>query len=358
MEQLTFEPPSKKRKGTDPRGECIFCSSRFTQKKPAVIPDISNIENLISAATVRNDKPGRAIIAAHQAGTLSDVRYHRDCRSTYASNVHVKRVLKDVNGNKGSTICPVTFTRPQCVEFDWKTNCFVCGKQCSDKHRNDWSLVESASTSGKNLYKSVLAAAEERNDKQMLSRLLGVSNEDLAAVSARYHRKNKCLLLYMSKRNIAAHTNTHEKSDVFSEALCELTKRYYTRIVDDKEVFLMKTLNQAYQEILQSTGVENSSSYKAQNLKRQLKQKWEDISIFSHKGLSDIIVCSAVTVGDVLRKIEALRDKSMEDDLTSEDHPMPRRMKQPLCTKLLVFCSVEYKTHQNMNTILHQMKCN
>ena len=66
----------------------------------------------------------------------------------------------------------------------------------------------------------------------------------------------------------------------------------------------MKTLNQAYQGIHNRLTTTNSS-YRAQNLKRHLKEHWENISIFSQKGLSDIVnhVCSTMTVRDVLSKI-------------------------------------------------------
>ena len=46
--------------------------------------------------------------------------------------------------------------------FDWKRNCFICGKVCDTKHGSGWSIVECCTNSKENMYKKVLHAAEKK----------------------------------------------------------------------------------------------------------------------------------------------------------------------------------------------------
>ena len=97
------------------------------------------------------------------------------------------------------------------AEFDWKVNCFICGQNCHQKKRNTWSLVAGAINERSNTYSDVVKAAEIRNDRAMLARMLS-SNGELVAVEARYHRDKGCLRTYINERNVNAANTTPEKS--------------------------------------------------------------------------------------------------------------------------------------------------
>ena len=60
------------------------------------------------------------------------------------------------------------------------------------KHRSAWSMVTETTYNDpddSNMYTQVLNTAEQLNDGDMLTRLRGVTNGDLVAIEARYHRK-------------------------------------------------------------------------------------------------------------------------------------------------------------------------
>ena len=78
-----------------------------------------------------------------------------------------------------------------------------------------------------NMCKNLLATAEEH----------GVRNKSLVVTDVRYRTKTTlCLLNYIN-------TKISLMLDAYNEALIKHTETYYKRIVDGKEVFLMKPLN-------------------------------------------------------------------------------------------------------------------
>lgn len=99
----------------------------------------------------------------------------------------------DIGGGDAIQSTP---TRIRRQAFDWRQNCFVCGKACYDNKRKTWSLVKKREQCQTNLYSTVLKAAYERQDEELISRLLGIYNGDLVTVQARYHRIKNCCILH------------------------------------------------------------------------------------------------------------------------------------------------------------------
>ena len=86
--------------------------------------------------------------------------------------------------NCGDSIMSEQITRSKVAKFDWKLNGFICGQICHPKKRKTWSLVAGAINERSNTYSEVVKAAQIRNDRVMLARMLS-SNGDLVATEAR-----------------------------------------------------------------------------------------------------------------------------------------------------------------------------
>ena len=229
-------------------------------------PDVSRLESLFAACIERNDDVGNKLIS-YKSDIINckvTIRYHRNCRSTYTSSHHMKRVPKthvpisnpssSTNSGDGPSRC---YTR-SCVAatFDCKQNCFICGDVCSAKHRSTWSMVESAISTKdpkkESMYTKVLNAAEKHQDKEMMARLHGVANGDLVAIEARYHRKKNCYTHYIDPKQIATQASRTENVSVFNQKVHELIKEFKPAIIENREVFLLSTLRDDFHAMLRT----------------------------------------------------------------------------------------------------------
>ncbi|WAR13567.1 hypothetical protein MAR_027747 [Mya arenaria] len=172
--------------------KCIFCLKGFSTSNPCVRnPNLSKLDTLFQSCKARADYIGSQILANQEFikdGSLP-LRYHRNCRATYQSLYHQ---------SFSST------RRSASNAFDWKSQCFICGEKCdtirdpsNKRPGRSWSMVETSIDSSHNsTYSKVLKAAEIKNDTSLINRLRSVSNGDLVALEARYHRKKGCLTKY------------------------------------------------------------------------------------------------------------------------------------------------------------------
>ena len=85
---------SKKPRVDIPADACIICLGKFTKSQPAVTPDLKKLDKLFEAASAREDDVSLRLSPNEQnikSGTLK-IKYHRDCRSTYQSPLHIKHM--------------------------------------------------------------------------------------------------------------------------------------------------------------------------------------------------------------------------------------------------------------------------
>ena len=299
---------------------CIFCSGPFSKtaagKIQAVSPDLTKLDSLFSACRARNDTLGEKLLMQEEKIRDGNItfRYHRNCRSTYVSPLHVQRAQQKsaacTLGNKGNDSGDVSsggtessLTRSKCSmsSFEWKEKCFICGERCSPKHRGTWSMVESAiDDKSKNMYTKLLEVAELREDEEMLLRLRGVPHGDLVAIEARYHRKKGCYTRYVSYRNISASVNQSKIDNAYLKAIRNLVEEYRPAIIENKEVYLLTTLKERFLQLAIENGVDNPDSYKSFNLKRQLMQECPHLSFISQPGRSDLVCSNDISVGEAL----------------------------------------------------------
>lgn len=188
--------------------------------------------------------------------------------------------------------------------------CFICGENCSIKHRNKWSRIEGSIDETSKLYIKLLHRSAAVDDHALHSRLLSCKG-DLVAVEARYHRKKGCLANYLSDR----HTKLATKSESVLEVLCkELKVELYTLVEVNKHVCDLSDITSRLQELAKS---KNSNIEKCQingkQVKRMLQRVWPEIRFTSRVGLSDLVCADSVTVDDVL-----LRSVKQEKDLKAE----------------------------------------
>lgn len=307
----------------DPK-KCIFCDKLLTPQAPAVSPDVSRLDTLFTACLERNDNIGKKLISCKSdiLNCKVAIRYYRNCRSTYTSSQHIKRVQKSCMSDTGSSSIDSgggpsrnvsdirCFTRSFDDTFDWKNNCFICGDVCSPKHRSTWSMVESAISTKDpkrvTMYTKVLYAAEQRNDNVMLARLHGVPNGDLVAVEARYHRKKNCYSHYIDTKSTFTQTSTMGNVGIFTQQLHELINEFKPAIIENRQVFLLNTMRDRFQVMLKTAGQDNVESYTSQKLKKQLFKEWPDISFIAQPGASDFVCSNEISVDDALRKANHL----------------------------------------------------
>jgi len=126
-----------------PTNTCVLCGALFLAKNPASTPDLTKIQSLIAACSERKDEVGLRLLAKQSSildGSVT-ILYHRHCRSTYTSKLHLKRNAdKQVKtGETQSSSCEynrMTRSSLHLNTFDWKKNCFHCGAECQSMSVN------------------------------------------------------------------------------------------------------------------------------------------------------------------------------------------------------------------------------
>lgn len=342
--ELNVGPSQKKSKSAFNRTVCVFCAEPF-KKSPSVTPDISKLDSLFGACRERLDDIARKLLEHEDQILKGEVSfcYHRNCRATYCSSLHVKRAVEkrkasvsvDVSGGaSGVSGGGLTYSEHEHAEaettrltraatgetlFDWKGNCFICGEICHAKQRGSWSMVESSVAGDPSrhlMYTKILTAAQERNDIQMITRLRGVINGDLVAAEARYHRKRNCVSSYLNIRNIAAsrRLSTTKEDNIHSRAIQQLIIEFRPKI-ETKQVFLLSTLRTYYRQLIEDT--DESSTYTSQNLKLKLQKEWPTLAFIHQRGDSDLVCSNTISVGEALLKANHISRQLLSAEVES-----------------------------------------
>lgn len=314
---------------------CIFCKANYTEINPSCSPNLKKLASLFNACETRNDNVSTEFLQHKEAILKGEVAitYHRNCRSTYVSSHHIRRNLKadtdtfldDIRSEITNTSDSV-FRRSQTqTSFNWKTNCFICGQKCDDKHRKTWAMVQRAISSNPdkpNMYVKILEAARCKEDNIMITRLLGVPNGDLVAGEARYHRTRNCYGKYVNPHYVNKTSDEDKLIDTYRVAVQQLISEL-TIPIQEKEVFLLQSLRSRLEvKLKESIGNETHPSwfYSSQRLKAELKITLPGLSFIPQLGSSDLVCSENITVGDALLKASTLVQelKAVEDDEVDE----------------------------------------
>ena len=315
-------------------GSCVFCCGKFTAKNKAITPDLRKIDGLFIACHKRTqgntfNKVAHELLS-HQQDILDGItsfRFHRSCRASFGSKDHINRDLEkrkaeesaegeSVSGmySLGGGACSVgggdgsessvskCFTRSSLSfpTFNWKDNCFVCGKKCHPCHKRYWSLVESSiGTSAQNIYVKMFDAATRKGDQEMLARLSGAPGGDLVAVEARYHRHKACYVNYTSAKGIISTAIPEtDNNNIYQTKTQYLVDEFTKPIMDELQVFLFTTLKTRFEEIAEEHDVELSPTYTKTHLRNQLEKIWPDLRFIPQPPRSHIVCSGKLTVDD------------------------------------------------------------
>jgi len=322
--------------------KCIFCGEKFTSSKKASCPDLLRMDSLFEACSKREDNISLEILRNKDmilSGHI-EIRYHRNCRATFASTHHLTRMEKKKRKDSDADEVIDESVQDQFLKtrahfissstFSWKKNCFICGKGCHEKRNLEWSMVESAiDSSSPNIYTRVLNAAIERQDNEIQLRLRGIPNGDLVAVEARYHRKPGCLATYLNARNIGATKtrSTHTTTDTVEiQSLTELISEIKTDI-ELGGVFILSNLRKKYLSILErnEVTVESFQKYDTRFLKKEMAKMLPELAFISRPGKSCLVCSNSITVRDAIRKIQDMSSKTNQSEESDDSSNFTRR---------------------------------
>lgn len=160
--------PTKKRRVSINAEKCCFCLKGFSGEDPYTELDSKNPEALLSACKERQDDTANYVLANElkiRSGELL-VRYHKSGRSKYMHPFYRNYDETKAEEAESSGAVSQQFTRSRALNqsFNWKENCFICGKKCNPKQRSTWSKVEGAIDKNSNCYTKVMRAAKIYED--------------------------------------------------------------------------------------------------------------------------------------------------------------------------------------------------
>ncbi|XP_071803389.1 uncharacterized protein [Asterias amurensis] len=155
--------------------------------------------------------------------------------------------------------------------------CILCHgnqyrKDCDGK-RNKQPLSQCTSTDGGNLLK----AAQLKKDENLL---LHIANKDCVAMQVRYHsvcygNYTKCVTKRVSK---PPRDPLYFKS---FKVFCE--KYIVSQIINDKQVLRMSKLKREFDKVVREVDDDDSSTYRASNLKNRLKKTFPELCFMKPK---------------------------------------------------------------------------
>ena len=201
---------------------------------------------------------------------------HLSCRSFLKNQSRPKRktaVEEELGSSKRIS------RRSEVEKFDFKEQCFYCGKICIfDVKHPDRRDFEEVTTKYTKIYIKTLELCKSREDayaKTIERRLLSVN--DLVAAEARYHKSCRSTFEnILPKRSSKGRPTSTRKVDAF-EKTCKLLE-------DDMELYTVKE----FQELMES---QNEDVYSMKMTKIKLQEKYgESVQFVSRRGKSDIIL--------------------------------------------------------------------
>ena len=318
---LSIEPIKKRRLSMNTE-RCCFCLKCFLPEETPTSLDLKKAHTLITVCRDRQDETAKDILANETqicSGELQ-LRYHKSCRSKYMHPFYRDATeTQPEESDIDKDACQYTRSRATQQMFNWKECCFICGQKCNPKQRSTWSRVMGTINSNSKLYSQVLKAAEIRNDKDVLARLLS-SNGDLVAAEARYHRQPKsCVSKYISDRNLVSVSDKNQEKSRANIFIAETLKdEYLSSIEDHLCVYELSTLKERYLELASEKNIKLKSETSSAYFKRLLSQVWPDLRFIPRTGLTDLVCSMSITIGDALLKTVSLKNTL---STVTEDNP-------------------------------------
>ena len=281
---------------------CVICCKLFrTETGEKAVKVQEGRDRLMQCSSQREDRE----LSEYLMTNPLVVHVHESCRKeyVYVPVPHVKRpLITDDVEETGK----VKFLRSAVESFDWKRNCFLCGKPAvkDTKHPGSRSKVREAKTD--KVTQNMLRLCEERQDNwafEVKGRLMTCG--DLHAADAVYHVK--CHRDFtdptfdVSVSVPSAHFVDHEKYAVF-DVLCDTLEH------SDSELY---TVNELI-NLMKSLSVDDTAVYSFPYMKQKLQERFGDSIFFADVcGRSNVVCFRNVAHRIITDKWYANRDSDI-----------------------------------------------
>lgn len=256
---------------------CIICNvATAPHRGPLIKIQEKGLSTLREASLQRGDNELITVL-----DVTSTVLIHRDCRRDYTDKRRIKRHL-DIQEKESTQRCSSKCLRSSST-FEWKDDCFFCGKSIKAKSEETYSVRTLP------FHANVLAKCNERDDEwglQVKGRLQDCV--DLVAVDAVYHKY--CHTVFMSgkkappaitgEKGRRGRPECQEMNTAFLE-LCEWLERS-----PDNNLYSLDELCQKMKEL-----TENDEVYSPKRLKQRLEEKYEKYIVFAEIQGKKNVVC-------------------------------------------------------------------
>ena len=339
-----MEKPTKKRKLNFTEDACCFCNKSFNNNKVFNLLDPGKSALLLSVCVDRTDNLSLNIIENEVEIKNGEIKiaYHKKCRTLF---VYSNKCSNDSEEDKVEQSVAVTSSKllrsSSNEEFKWTEKCFICGEQCSNKHRKTWSQVEGSVDATSEIYNRLLNISSAIGDDILHTRILS-SKGDLVAVEARYHRKKGCLAKYLLKEaNIKPDLTSDKADNHFNLALDELKCELYDEVEVNKSVYELSSLKEKIQQISKSKQLTlTPNKLTGTEIKKGLKRVWPKLKFVSRTGRCDLVYSESLTLDEALCKGAQSRN---ELELAEAEHDLDNSL-----------CESFQKSEEHELSVLHK----
>ena len=238
----------KKRKCGANASNCFICKKKGTNMRK---PGNAGKTSFINALTVRERCGGynlidlNEIIDYEQKSFKSpyedQVRWHKECYSTYVSKSNLKHIRQEDNHDSELTSSSANnesmLTRSAIPAIDLKKKCMFCDKT---NYKGNKTLIR---IEYETFWKTLDKIAKEKNDHD-LRRKVGGDFSKLPAMEARYHKN--CHAAY-TKHSVEKMTHKNHYDEAFSN---------FTPYLDDFRTIKLSSILTKYIDLLAESGLE------------------------------------------------------------------------------------------------------
>ena len=260
--------------------KCIICSRQFTTEKPKIQVGEKGIQSLLRFSKLRKNETIEKLLMTKS--DASPILIHKDCRRDFTD---IKRSLKTNAPVAVEEDTPTKRLRSSIEPCNWKTQCFLCGKNAFiDKKNPARKPIHQVTYIA--LHRNVLEQSRKRNDSwgdQVYTRL-NCSN-DLVAVEGRYHKM--CLQRFMTNKQ-SPYAEGAEKGRPVDEGMQQWFQMLciWLEIEADAELY---TLQELHSKMTEMAGDE--SVYSVKRIKQKLQEKYGEKLYFAEIDGRSNVVC-------------------------------------------------------------------
>ena len=294
--------------------ECIFKDIETIYCKKSLDPDLSDIRvgglrTILSSSRKRKDSLHLSLITPQDDANPRDAtvyKCHKSCKSTYTSDLHIKRLLSTMS--ETHQVEPMPLRSRDEAQFKWKEQCFLCAEDCFiDKRHKDRRKVVECHTSDRGSQKTfkeaILNQCDLRNDTWSNEVRIRLSDSrclyDLHTADARYHLDCKLRFMTLKKKKDSP---SAERDDEILTKVVEMIKQRSDRMCTSVDLF----------ETCSSLG--GSLYSRRQLVKRIMTHSGDELVRLQSRGLADIFIIRS----HASSVIQMQSNENQDDDSTQD----------------------------------------